>query len=125
MMKLPLCDVASLAARSHIGPMTDDIDDEATLRLATLSLLLAMLDPEAPPPDECSAAVLAALDPVVTKDGRTFVDVGKLREILAGAVEEARALLPEQPPEAEREIDSAFEAIADDVDRLTRPKAQH
>ena len=79
-------------------------DDDLALRLATLELLLAMLDPAAPPPDEYTAAVVAALDPVTTEDGRTYVDVGKLRDILNSAVAEAR--------------------IAERGDKITKPKAQ-
>ena len=101
---------------------TDDADDEATMRLATLSLLLGMLDPAAPQPDECSAAVLAALGPVVTKDGQTFVELGKLREMLESAIAELRALMPEQDAEVEQAIDEAFEEIAEHVDRITAPK---
>ena len=104
---------------------TDDTYDETTLRLATLSLLLGMLDPAAPQPDECNAAVLAALGPVVAEDGRTFVDVNKLREMLESAIAELRALMPEQDAETERAIDAGFEAIGDEVDRLTRPKVQN
>jgi hypothetical protein len=89
------------------------------LRVATLSLLVAMLDPNAPPPDEYTTAVLAALDPVTTEDGRTYVDVGKLRGILEGAVAGARALMPEQAPEVEAELDAGFEAIAEQGDEVT------
>ena len=41
--------------------MTDDVDDTA-LKIATLSLLIGMLDPEAPPPGEEYAAVLRELE---------------------------------------------------------------
>ena len=101
---------------------TDDADAEATMRLATLSLLLGMLDPAAPQPDECNAAVLAALGPVVAEDGRTFVELGKLRGMLESAIAELRALMPEQPAEVEQAIDEAFEEIAEHVDRITAPK---
>ena len=80
-----------------------------------------MLDPAAPQPDECSAAVLAALGPVVTKDGQTFVELGKLREMLESAIAELRAL-PEQDAEVERAVDEGFAAIGDEIDRITAPK---
>ena len=103
--------------------MTDDINDTA-LRLATLELLLAALDPNADD-TEFVRVVSNMLEPIVAEDGTVWVDAGRLRDILQGAVAEARALLPEQLPEVEQAIDAGFEAIADEVDRLTRPKTEH
>ena len=93
------------------------LDDEEPLRLAALQRLLCALDPIAPPPDEYTAAVLAALDPVEV-DGRIYIGVGKLREILEAAVAEARSLLPEQDPEVEEAIDEGFDRIAERGDKI-------
>ena len=68
--------------------------------------------------------MLGMLEPVRDQDGRVYVDVGRLRFVLQGAVEEARALMPEQSPEVEQAIDAGFEAIAERGDKITKPKAQ-
>ena len=65
------------------------------------------------------------LKPIVAEDGTVWVDAGRLRDILQGAVAVARRLVPEQSADVEAEIDAGFEAIADEVDRITRPKAQN
>ena len=102
---------------------TDDAD-ELSLRRATFELLLATLDPNADG-TEFVRVVSNMLQPIVAEDGTVWVDAGRLRDILQGAVAEAAALLPEHPADVEAEIDAGFDAIADEVDRLTRPKAQH
>ena len=101
---------------------TDDVNDTA-LRLAALELLIVALDPAAPA-DTFNNTILALLDPVEV-DGRPYVDADQLRRVLNEAVAASRSLLPEQPTEVERAIDEAYDAIADEVERLTAPKPQH
>jgi hypothetical protein len=101
--------------------MIDD-PDETVQRIAALSLLAAALDPDGPP-DEGIAAIAASI--AVEVGGKLYVDADRLAGVFESAVEEARALMPEQSPEVEQAIDEGFAEIGDRVDELTRPKAQH
>ena len=103
----------------------DDSTDEQGLRLAALQLLLAALSPDADDTNEFTRTVLNMLEPVRDQNGRVYVDVERLRFVLNESVAEARSLLPEQDPAVEQAIDEGFEEIAEHVDRLTAPKAQH
>ena len=97
------------------------LDDEEPLRLAALQLLLCALDPIAPP-DAFTEAALKLVD-VVEIDGKRYVDAQQLQDVLQHTIIEARNLVPEQPPAVEAAIDAGFDEIADEVDRVTRPKA--
>ena len=82
-------------SRLEGATMTNDLIDALSLRIAALQLLLAALSPDADHTNEFTRTVLGMLDPVVTEDGRTFVDVGRLRFVLNEAVAEARRLATE------------------------------